>query len=321
MEEASEFLLSLYRDAREMPPGYFRDSALRRLQLKIPASAALWGDARRVGTTYAVVPTTLHTSNLDDRFLVEWATMQHEDPAVPLLLSNPGRALRVHVPSFYGDKPEMIEMARRYEVGTLSCILIEGLARNQVHWLSLFRPKPDSICSDSERDGLEALMPHLTEAWRINSALNSVDKSTDVRGLQIGVAEAATGVLLRADAEFLTMMVDEWSGFDGLHVPNMLRTAWREQQAFVLLGRNSRIDGRRFGELVYLSGRWKSGVESLTPRQLEIGQLYAQGMSNKEIAQARGLSPSTVRNHLAHIYEALQVHGRHEMAKRLEDLL
>ena len=44
-------------------------------------------------------------------------------------------------------------------------------------------------------------------------------------------------------------------------------------------------------------------------------------MSNKEIAQARGLSPSTVRNRLAHIYDVLQVHGRQEMAKRLEELL
>src|SRR5665213_796889 len=280
MEDTDEFLLSLYRGAREMEPWDFRNNSLRHLQSMIPASAGLWGDARRVGKTYAVVPTTLHTSNLDDRFLVEWATMQHEDPAVPLLLSNPGRALRVHVPSFYASKPEMIDMARRYEVGTLSCILVQGLVPNQVHWLSLFRPKPDAICSDGERDCMEAFMPHLTEAWRINAALHSVGQGADARGLQIAVAEAATGVLLRADAELLAMMADEWSGFDGLHVPTVLQTAWRDQPVFVLLGKHSRIDGRRFGELVYISARWKSGAESLTPRQLDIGQLYAQGMSN-----------------------------------------
>jgi two-component system nitrate/nitrite response regulator NarL len=40
----------------------------------------------------------------------------------------------------------------------------------------------------------------------------------------------------------------------------------------------------------------------LTPRERQILQLAAQGMSGKTIAQHLTLSPSTVKSHFEHIY-------------------
>lgn len=37
----------------------------------------------------------------------------------------------------------------------------------------------------------------------------------------------------------------------------------------------------------------------LTPREVEVVQLVAQGLADKEVAKALGLSSLTVRNHLA----------------------
>jgi DNA-binding NarL/FixJ family response regulator len=50
----------------------------------------------------------------------------------------------------------------------------------------------------------------------------------------------------------------------------------------------------------------------LTPREKEILQLIAKGMSNREVARILELSRSTVRTHLEHIYQKLEVSNRTE---------
>lgn len=51
---------------------------------------------------------------------------------------------------------------------------------------------------------------------------------------------------------------------------------------------------------------------SLTPRETEILQLIAKGLTNREAAGVLGLSRATVRTHLEHIYEKLEVTNRVE---------
>jgi len=52
----------------------------------------------------------------------------------------------------------------------------------------------------------------------------------------------------------------------------------------------------------------------LSPREVEVLQLVAEGKSNKEIAADLGLSDGTVRIHLSHIFEKLGVHDRTQAA-------
>ncbi|MBI4219462.1 MAG: response regulator transcription factor [Chloroflexi bacterium] len=50
--------------------------------------------------------------------------------------------------------------------------------------------------------------------------------------------------------------------------------------------------------------------EHLTPRELEVLKLAAQGMNNKEIAERLVLSEKTVKNHINSIFSKLQVNDR-----------
>ena len=52
--------------------------------------------------------------------------------------------------------------------------------------------------------------------------------------------------------------------------------------------------------------------QTLTPRQHEVLELLVQGKSNREIAEAMGLSENTVKVHLAAIYRVLGVSSRVE---------
>jgi two-component system nitrate/nitrite response regulator NarL len=57
-------------------------------------------------------------------------------------------------------------------------------------------------------------------------------------------------------------------------------------------------------------------TSSLTPREADIAKLTSQGLHNKQIAHELHLSEATVKMHLHHIYEKLQLSGRTQLARR-----
>lgn len=63
-------------------------------------------------------------------------------------------------------------------------------------------------------------------------------------------------------------------------------------------------------------GRHKDSSDStLTPREVEVLKLVAQGRTNREIADKLFLSVKTVETHRTHIMEKLGVHDRVELVK------
>jgi DNA-binding NarL/FixJ family response regulator len=60
-------------------------------------------------------------------------------------------------------------------------------------------------------------------------------------------------------------------------------------------------------------------MESLTKREAEILSQLAKGSLYKEIAAQMNISLDTVRSHLQHIYNKLQVHSRHEAVLKFLD--
>jgi len=57
--------------------------------------------------------------------------------------------------------------------------------------------------------------------------------------------------------------------------------------------------------------------DALTPRELQIALLLAEGRTTRETAAALFLSPKTVEYHLRHVYTKLDIASRAELATRL----
>lgn len=63
----------------------------------------------------------------------------------------------------------------------------------------------------------------------------------------------------------------------------------------------------------------EDGFCELTPREREVLDLVAQGLSNAQIAERLFISPKTVRNHVTRIYSKLQAEGRPQAIVRARE--
>jgi DNA-binding NarL/FixJ family response regulator len=59
---------------------------------------------------------------------------------------------------------------------------------------------------------------------------------------------------------------------------------------------------------------------ALTERQLEVLRLLARGLTNREIADVLRIAEGTVKSHVKHVYETLDVTNRTEAAMRMREL-
>ena len=57
---------------------------------------------------------------------------------------------------------------------------------------------------------------------------------------------------------------------------------------------------------------------TLTPRELQVARLIAQGFSNKAVAAKLGITDGTAKLHVHHVYEKLNLDGRMALAKYLQ---
>ena len=81
------------------------------------------------------------------------------------------------------------------------------------------------------------------------------------------------------------------------------------------------LQGEKGAEVVSTPApRVETLIDPLTERELEVLQLLAHGLSNKEIAGKLFVAPGTVKQHLKNICRKLDVHGRMQAVRRGREL-
>jgi DNA-binding NarL/FixJ family response regulator len=156
-----------------------------------------------------------------------------------------------------------------------------------------------------------------------------------------GVALAASGTIHGGDAgvELLREAVEAVDGTEAelarararLELGMALRRARRPREARPPLEEaldaarrtgSTHVAGRALGELKAAGGRprrlARSGVESLTPGQTRVAKMAAEGLSNREIAEALFVTRRTVETHLTQVYGKLEIGSREELPEALE---
>lgn len=145
-----------------------------------------------------------------------------------------------------------------------------------------------------------------------------------------GLVAAADGDLEDAEALLRRALDEHAEGEDAigrarteLHLGALLRRRGQRRAArdvlelslatFEVVGARSWADQAR-AEVARLGLRPRPGSEQdLTPTELEVTSLVAQGMSNREVAGSLRASPKTVEAHLTRIYRKVGVRTRAEL--------
>ena len=63
---------------------------------------------------------------------------------------------------------------------------------------------------------------------------------------------------------------------------------------------------------------WRTGLEALSPRELRVVQLAAEGRTNREIAYQLYVTLKTIEGHLARAYTKLGIEHRGQLSKLFE---
>jgi two-component system NarL family response regulator len=119
---------------------------------------------------------------------------------------------------------------------------------------------------------------------------------------------------------FVTMFQDDEFVFKGLQAggrgyilkdadpETMLRAIRAVAHGESLLGPS--IAHKALRQFSALPGKQASLVDELTPRELEVLTLIAEGLCNKEIARELTISEKTVKNHINNIFSKLHLYDR-----------
>jgi len=300
----SEFLLELYRDARVQQPNTFQYNTLSHLRTFVPFDFAAWGggaaDSRQV--------TDVVMLDQSPGLFTEWSAVAAVDGYCDLALR------RLNHTVLFDDVPNFRRSAaynehwRRFDAKNMVATIMAEPVDGYVSFVGLCSGDTSLVYGEAERRCKQLLMPHVSAALRLSRDSQVLFAGAPEEGVAL-VDQA--GFVLASRRPFAWLVSEEWGEINGRVPAGILpprpRTAsWR--------GHSIQIRIERLGHHYLLRARPRSPLDDLTPRELEVTEQFARGLSYKEVASELAIAPSTVRNHLAGIYDKLGVRDKAELA-------
>lgn len=164
----------------------------------------------------------------------------------------------------------------------------------------------------------EWLAPHMVHAFaNCRSLFVQGAQATSRRSAVSAVALVdSVGVLHDAPSGFTAMLQREWSDWRGERLPEPVleMTARRAGTRWRFIGSQIVADFSPVDDLYLVTARPRHMIDSLSQREIQVAHLYGDGHNFREIADALGLSPATVRSHLRKVFTKLQVRNKSQLA-------
>jgi ATP/maltotriose-dependent transcriptional regulator MalT len=161
-----------------------------------------------------------------------------------------------------------------------------------------------------EYSGLRAAVPRLASCRALLSEgeeaaahwEEAMAGAHDARPLDLARMQLLYGEYLRRERRRADARVQLRGAIEGFE--RLGAESWAER---------ARVELRASGETA--RKRDPSTISNLTPQELQIAQLVAEGMSNKEIAAQLYLSPRTIDSHLRNVFSKLAITSRVQLAR------
>lgn len=313
MQAFSRAMVDIYEAAEQTPVSAFPHEIMRVAKTLFHFDGAVLGagEAHGDGAPRLTVDDSF-VFERDPGILLDYAEVAATDPVTS---------------EFLGGLPQPLafDCQRTYQHHRLSG-LQRFTARHEITHLLLFGDKPqpplaakwlvlyrdaDSCFSQGDSNYLQALWPHLSRALSINRTRH-IDRTLGTSAGRAAALLNLSGRFEVADAHFRTLLDLEWPGSPAFRIPAALLQTLKAGRRF--MGRQIHVSAQAMQGYFLCSIVRKSRQHLLTPTELLVSSQYAAGLSTKEIAKRIGLSHHTVRSHIAHSYDKLEINNKAQLA-------
>lgn len=300
----SEFILSMHDASMYLTASEFQEWTLKEIQSLIDFDFAIWGSGD--GTSRQ-----LHTATIlhqVDSLFETWEEVKHEDPYANLVIANTGKTWHSNVlPDFHNCRAYDEHWGRYYAKQLISTMEIDPKTGLHI-FVTLARDTQDNDFTHAEMALKNTITQHLFLAARHNDMHN-------LRSQQAPAAFIDTqGLLNAALPEFIALLTNEWGRKAKHQLPAEVNETLWTKGCF----RNQRImlNAQRFNNRLLVRAGVCAEVQ-LSNREQEVAWAYVKGHTHKEVARILEISPTTVRTHLARVYQKLDVSDKAELASWL----
>jgi DNA-binding CsgD family transcriptional regulator len=316
----SRLLLGLHEAAFAAPVETAKEALLARLRTAIPFDAAIWGSgAENPPLIFGVAAVDFPLDQL-----IAYSTWQSEDRLRAAASARPGTALRQedlgpiedhHASPIYTGFCKGAGIAHTLGIAHLDPDTNVG------ELIFLFRGQASPAYTDAERDLLEQCFPHLLTARRrrMLSAFARPNGKAQPQADTPGYAILDDiGHVHASDHSFGRAVRQAFPGWMGPLLPEPLVKLVGNGAASLKAG-DVRFELKR-GDGRHLLRLPDPGADRLSPAELKVARLFAEGATSAHVAEQLRLSPLTVRNHVTAIYQKLGLHSKAELARYMARL-
>jgi DNA-binding CsgD family transcriptional regulator len=252
-------------------------------------------------------------------FIESWQRIKHQDPAAVEAMRKPGTTLNVDTEGPFLDGCDLARQhCREWKVAHLLCTALVSSGEGLYWVMAIHREDRERPFSESERRFVEALVPHVFASTR-QARLGQLRRSAHVsvaHGHSAAIV-SREGVVLEAEPGLVELLRTEWPKWSGPFLPaDLWGKLTQSPQAQVRPGRLV-VQGDESEGVHLVHARLSVPADELTAREIEVAEAFSLGETHRDIAERLAISPSTVRRHLANIYEKLGISSKVELDRML----
>jgi len=314
-EKTNDLIHGIYQLIDSVPVNRFKGAAFDLVAQSIPLEAGLWAEG------HMKVPPVVHglyLHNLPAELMESYARYSDKDVLYQAISSNPNRSIRMS-DLVTREEIEASELYQRHSrffgiewiIATAKVQPDLGLYSVIAFYRSFCQPD----FSDAEKALKELMMPHLISAYRIK--LFQASLAGEVAGERYEAAAIIDlhGIIHHASSGLSQLLRQFWPEWKGPALPLEVREHIHAgRQAFFIESLYFSLSNLR-NQMLFLKCRDLDCLNELSASESKVAFLLSQGWSYKEVSKGLGISPSTVTNHVNHIYKKLKICSKSELRK------
>lgn len=292
-----------------MTPEQLQQVSLQRLQTLVPFDFAAWGG----GTASDRQISSLVMLNQSHQLFTAWGEVADRDAYCDLALRQTNCVVLFDDVPHFRQSEAYVDHWHKFHTQHMAATIMTEPVLDYVSFVGICRDSARQPFSAHERSIKQLLIAHLGSALRLSQECLLNQQA----GVEEGHALATrAGQLLYSRSLFRQLMREEW----GRHRVDIPVAALRlAEKAGTWRGHAIQLQVESSGNHLLLRAEPLFQPVHMTPRERTIAVLFAQGRSHKEVAREVDLAPSTVRNHLAHLYRRLNIHNKAELLQLLQN--